>query len=669
MAFDKERHNKPSFSSIAAIWRSIITATVFYLSDDFAPKGALAQAIKGFKPREPQRLMAKAITHAIKKKQELVVEAGTGTGKTYAYLVPALRSKKKVIISTGSKALQDQLFARDLPTVATALEFSGKLALLKGRSNYLCLERMEQQTMTGGELSNSTLNDLVSLRRWSSSTVDGDVSTCTQVAEDSFVWPLVTSTNDNCLGSDCPYYKECFVVKARRRAMDADIVVVNHHLFLADIVVKETGFAELIPDADVMIFDEAHQLPDIASQYFGQQLTSRQLLDLAKDIVIAYRTEVRDMAQLQKSADRLTQSTLDFRLALGEPGFRGNLRDVLEQQNVQRALLLVDDALTLCYDVIKMALGRSALLDAAFERATQYRNRLERLKDVSIPGYSYWYECGARHFVLALTPLSVAEKFRELMNEKKGSWVFTSATLSVNDSLEHFNQRLGLDKVETLLLASPFDYAKQALLCVPRFLPSPNQYGGAKQLAKMLQPLIEANDGRCFFLCTSHQMMRDLTEAFRESMTLPVLMQGETSKGKLLSQFVESGNALLVATNSFWEGVDVRGDALSCVIIDKLPFTSPDDPLLKARIEDCRLRGGDPFNDVQLPDAVITLKQGVGRLIRDTDDSGVIVICDNRLVMRPYGAIFLNSLPAAPRTRDLKQAIAFLHKRSEDKKK
>ncbi|GKX53740.1 ATP-dependent DNA helicase [Budvicia aquatica] len=633
------------------------------MADDFAPKGALAQAIKGFKPREPQRLMAKAITSAIKKKHALVVEAGTGTGKTYAYLVPALRSKRKVIISTGSKALQDQLFARDLPTVATALEFTGKLALLKGRSNYLCLERMEQQSMTGGELSNSTLNDLVNLRRWSSVTNDGDTSTCNQVAEDSFIWPLVTSTNDNCLGSDCPYYKECFVVKARRKAMDADVVVVNHHLFLADIVVKETGFAELIPDADVMIFDEAHQLPDIASQYFGQQVTSRQLLDLAKDIAIAYRTEVRDMAQLQKSADRLSQSTQDFRLALGEPGFRGNLRQVLEQTNVQRALLLVDDALSLCYDVIKMALGRSALLDAAFERATQYRARLTRLKDVSIPGYSYWYECSARHFVLALTPLSVSDKFRDLMKEKAGTWIFTSATLSVNEQLEHFTQRLGLDKAETLLLASPFDYATQALLCVPRFLPSPNQYGGAKQLAAMLQPLIEANDGRCFFLCTSHQMMRDLTEAFRETMTLPVMMQGETSKAKLLSQFVESGNALLVATNSFWEGVDVRGDALSCVIIDKLPFTSPDDPLLKARMEDCRLRGGDPFNEVQLPDAVITLKQGVGRLIRDTDDRGVLVICDNRLVMRPYGAVFLNSLPPTPRTRDLQKAIDFLKQR------
>ena len=637
------------------------------MTDDFATDGALAQKIEGFKPREPQRLMAQAVSKAISEKQGLVVEAGTGTGKTYAYLAPALRSGKKVIISTGSKNLQDQLYSRDLPRVASALKFKGRLALLKGRSNYLCLERLEQQSLAGGDLASQALSELAHLRHWSSSTEEGDISTCNVVPEDSFVWPLVTSTNDNCLGSDCPLYKECFVVKARRKAMDADVVVVNHHLFMADMVVKESGFGELIPQADVMIFDEAHQIPDIASQYFGQQLTSRQLLDMAKDINIAYRTEVRDSVQLQKSADRLSQSTMDFRLALGEPGFRGNLRDVLSQTAIQRALLLLDDALELCYDVVKLSLGRSALLDAAFERATLYRNRLKRLKDVSIPGYSYWYECNSRNFVLALTPLSVTDKFSDMMKEKPGAWIFTSATLSVNDQLHHFTDRLGLDDAETLLLPSPFDYATQAMLCVPRFLPETNVRGISKQLARMLRPLIEANKGRCFFLCTSNQMMRELAEEFRATLTLPVLLQGETSKGQLLAQFVEAGNALLVATNSFWEGVDVRGDALSCVIIDKLPFTSPDDPLLKARIEDCRLRGGDPFNEVQLPDAVITLKQGVGRLIRDTDDRGVMVICDNRLVMRPYGEVFLNSLPPAPRTRDLAQAIRFLQNAEEQK--
>jgi ATP-dependent DNA helicase DinG len=630
------------------------------VADDFAADGALAQAIPGFKPRAAQREMAQAVMEAVKKGGELVVEAGTGTGKTYAYLAPALRAKKKVIISTGSKALQDQLYNRDLPTIARALKFSGKTALLKGRSNYLCLERLEQQNQTGGDLTVQALGDLINVRSWSNQTSDGDVSSCSGVAEDSPIWPFVTSTNDNCLGSDCPLYKDCFVVKARKKAMDADVVVVNHHLFLADLVVKEGGFGELIPEADVMIFDEAHQLPDIASQYFGQQLSSRQLQDLAKDIIIAYRTEVRDVQQLQKSADRLAQCAQDFRLTLGEPGFRGNLRDLLSDNNIMRMLTLLDDALELCYDVIKLSLGRSALLDAAFERAALYRTRLKRLRAIDEPGFSYWYECTSRHFTLALTPLSVAERFREVMDNRKAAWVFTSATLAVNEQMSHFSRRLGVDKATTMILDSPFDYTQQALLCVPRNMPEPNQPGGARQLARMMKPLIDANKGRCFFLCTSHKMMRELAAEFRASMTLPVLLQGETSKGQLLKQFLEAGNALLVATSSFWEGVDVRGDALSLVIIDKLPFTSPEDPLLKARMEDCRLRGGDPFNDVQLPDAVITLKQGVGRLIRDTDDRGVLVICDQRLVSRPYGGLFLNSLPPTPRTRDLQRAIAFV---------
>ncbi|WP_338882239.1 ATP-dependent DNA helicase [Xenorhabdus sp. TH1] len=633
------------------------------MSDDFAKNGILAKAIPGFKPRDAQREMSSAITVAIKKQQQLVVEAGTGTGKTFAYLVPALRSGKKVIISTGSKALQDQLYNRDLPTIVDALGFTGNLALLKGRSNYLCLERLEQQSIGNSQLEAEVLAEVIKLRHWSGHTTDGDINTCHQVAEDSTVWPLVTSTNDNCLGSDCPCYQECFVLKARRKAMEADVVIVNHHLFMADMVVKDSGFGELIPQVDVMIFDEAHQLPDIASQYFGQQLSSRQLMDLSRDIIMAYRTEVRDQAQLQKSADRLSQSAQDFRLSLGENSYRGNLREVLQQQPVQRALVRLDDALELCYDVMKLSLGRSVMLDAAFERATVYRHRLKRLIDVNIPNYSYWFESYGRHFLLALTPLSVADKFSEMIREQSGSWIFTSATLSVNEQLSHFTERLGLKQAQTLLLSSPFDYQRQMLLCVPRHLPSPNQNGGAKWLARMLKPLIESNKGRCFFLCTSHQMMRSLAEEFRASMTLPVLVQGETSKTQLLAQFISAGNALLVATGSFWEGVDVRGDALSCVIIDKLPFTAPDDPLLKARIEDCQLKGGDAFHEIQLPDAVIDLKQGVGRLIRDIDDYGVVVICDNRLVMRPYGEVFLNSLPPASRTRDLSKAIAFLNSR------
>ncbi|OAN18479.1 ATP-dependent helicase [Photobacterium jeanii] len=628
----------------------------------FADGGALAQAIPGFQARQPQIDMAKAVDSAITDQTQLVVEAGTGTGKTFAYVVPALVRGKKTIISTGSKNLQEQLFHRDLPLMAKALGFTGRVALLKGRSNYLCHDRLSRQiTESHGQYADPTLlSQLVSIRSWSSATKTGDLGECESIAEDSPVLPMITSTNDNCLGRECPSYDDCFVVKARRRAMEADLVVVNHHLFLADLAIKDTGFGELIPEAEVFIFDEAHQMPDIASQYFGQSLSSRQLQELAKDIEIGYRTEAKDMRQLQKMADRLAQAAAEMRLVLGEPGFRGNWREASANPAIQRELVRLNDALELAHEVLKLALGRSQLLDAAFERATLLKARLERLADTSITGYSYWYECTPRHFSLNITPLSVADKFREQMQQQQGAWIFTSATLAVDEDFGHFSHRLGIEPKQQFSLESPFDYQSQAMLCVPRFLPEPNSFGVADKLVEMLSPLIENNQGRCFFLCTSHQMVRDLAEGFRASLDIPVLAQGETTKQRLLAEYLELGNALLVATGAFWEGIDVRGQALSCVIIDKLPFTAPDDPLLKARIEDCRLRGGDPFSQVQIPDAVITLKQGVGRLIRDKQDKGVLVICDNRLVTRPYGAVFLRSLPAIPRTRDVEGVGRFL---------
>ncbi|UTV28530.1 ATP-dependent DNA helicase [Photobacterium atrarenae] len=628
----------------------------------FADGGALDKAIPGFQARQPQIEMAEAVADAIETQAQLVVEAGTGTGKTFAYLVPALVSGKKTIISTGSKNLQEQLFHRDLPLMAGALGFTGRVALLKGRANYLCLDRLSRQITEshGTHVDPTLLTQLVKVRTWSSATHTGDLGECDTVAEDSPVLPMITSTNDNCLGRECPSYDECFVVKARRRAMEADVVVVNHHLFLADLAIKESGFGELIPEAEVFIFDEAHQIPDIASQYFGQSLTSRQLQELAKDVEIGYRTEAKDMRQLQKTADRLSQAASEMRLVLGEPGFRGNWREAATSPAIQRELTRLNDALDLTHEVLKLALGRSQLLDAAFERATLLKAKLARLSDTTITGYSYWYECTPRHFSLNITPLSVAEKFHEQIELHPGAWIFTSATLAVDDDFSHFSHRLGLTPKRQFALESPFDYTRQALLCVPRFLPEPNSFGIADRLVAMLAPVIENNQGRCFFLCTSHQMVRELAEGFRTALDLPVLVQGETTKSKLLAEYLELGNALLIATGAFWEGVDVRGQALSCVIIDKLPFTAPDDPLLKARIEDCRLRGGDPFAQVQVPDAVITLKQGVGRLIRDQQDKGVLVICDNRLVTRPYGAVFLRSLPPIPRTRDVAGVGQFL---------
>lgn len=628
--------------------------------DDFAPNGLLAQAIKDFTPREAQRTMAAKINQAITEQHSLVVEAGTGTGKTFAYLVPALRSDKKVIISTGSKNLQDQLFNKDLPIIKKALAFSGKIALLKGRSNYLCLDRLAHQNSAAGDLAKSLQTDLIYVKQWSIKTTDGDISKCAKLTENNPIWPLLTSTNDNCLGSECPQYDDCYVVKARRRALNADIVVVNHHLFLADVVVKDTGFGELIPKADVCIFDEAHQLPDLACQYFGQQLTSRELFDLAKEILLCYRTEVRDMVQLQKCADKLQKCTQDLRIAIGNINNKGNLRELLNNQYVKAEINYLQESLRFCQEVLTLAEGRSTTLDNCLERTHQYALLLQRLLNINLTGFSYWYECIGNHFHLAVTPLSVADKFAELMTERLGAWIFTSATLSVDNNLDYFTKRLGLTHSQSLILDSPFDYANQTIFCVPRYIPSPNERNVADKLVTILLPLIEANKGRCFFLCTSYMMMNELARLFKEQTSLPVLVQGEAGKTQLLEQFIEEGNALLVATSSFWEGIDVRGDILSCVIIDKLPFSSPDDPLMKARIEDCLLQGGEPFNDIQIPEAVITLKQGVGRLIRHHQDRGAIIICDNRLVMRPYGAIFLNSLPPSPRTRDINNVTQFL---------
>ncbi|EKO3480364.1 ATP-dependent DNA helicase [Vibrio fluvialis] len=637
------------------------------IAKTFSQQGALGKAIPGFQARQAQIDMAEAVSNAIKHSSQLVVEAGTGTGKTFAYLVPALLSGKKVIISTGSKNLQEQLFHRDLPLMVGALGFHGNVALLKGRANYLCLDRLSRQMVEShtNEADPTLLTQLVKVRSWASETKTGDLGECDDLPEDSLVIPTITSTNDNCLGKECPSYQDCFVSKARRKAMEADVVVVNHHLFLADLAIKETGFGELIPEADVFIFDEAHQLPDIASQYFGQSVSSRQIQELAKDIEIGYRTEAKDMRQLQKVGDKLVQSAMDLRIVLGEPGYRGNWREAMQSPSISREIERVLDSLNFAIDVLKLALGRSQLLDTAFERANLIKGRIERVCDVSITGYSYWYDTTPRHFSLHITPLTVADKFHEQMEMKQGAWIFTSATLAVNDDFGHFTHRLGLTPTAQFSLPSPFDYEQQAKLCVPRYLPEPNSPGLADKLVRMLAPVIEQNQGRCFFLCTSHSMMRELGERFREQLTLPVLMQGETSKQKTLAEFMELGNALLVATGAFWEGIDVRGDTLSCVIIDKLPFTAPDDPLLKARIEDCKLRGGDPFAQVQLPEAVITLKQGVGRLIRDQKDKGALIICDNRLVTRDYGGIFLASLPPIPRTRDLDVVKDFLQHLSE----
>ncbi|HHQ4797658.1 TPA: ATP-dependent DNA helicase [Aeromonas veronii] len=619
----------------------------------FKPDGPLASHIDGFKARAPQLEMAEAVAGAIKSGGRLLVEAGTGTGKTYAYLVPALESGKRVVISTGSKNLQEQLFYRDLPTITGALSYTPPVALLKGRSNYLCIERMNRLLSESHLQKPEILNDLVKVKSWSTATDNGDVGDIPGLQENAEILAHVTSTNDNCLGRDCPYYDDCHLVVARRRAMDAQVVVINHHLFFADMAVKDTGFGELVPEAQVYVFDEAHQLPEIATNYFGKSVGSRTIQDLAQDIQLAYRAEAHDMAQLGKAADRLAIASQDLRLAFGVDGGRGNTRDMLRQPLWGQALARLNDAIGLCYEVLKLALGRGEQLDHAFERISELRTRLGEVLAVNQTGFSYWYDCSRLHFTLNLTPLSVAERFSAEVQRPEVAWVFTSATLTVDMRFDHFKAELGLAGSAELILDSPFDYGEQARLCVPRYLPEPNAFGRGEQLANLMIPLINKTPGGCFFLCTSHQVMRQVAEVLRREIGRTVLLQGEDNKQRLLKEFVENGRAVLVATSSFWEGIDVRGAALSCVIIDKLPFASPDDPLLKARVDDCKLKGGDPFSELQLPKAVIALKQGVGRLIRDRSDHGVLVICDPRMVNKPYGATFIKSLPAIPRTREL----------------
>lgn len=626
----------------------------------FSEQGKLAESIQGFKPRKPQTDMAVAVGDAIEDKTLLIVEAGTGTGKTFAYLVPALMSKKKSIISTGTKNLQEQLYHRDLPVVKKALGVNKQLALLKGRANYLCTHRLRQHSGNSTLLEAQTLSDLSLVRKWANSTKSGDIGEIESLAEDAKVIPFVTSSVDNCLGKDCPDYTDCYLVKARRQAMEADVVVVNHHLFFADLALKDTGFGELIPDVDVIVFDEAHQLPDIASEYFGDALSTRQIQDSCKELETIYRTQLKDIKQVSLMADKLRISSADLRMLFGQYPEKGNWVVKLNDPDIKRHIKRLSENLAALYEVLKLHLGRDDDLDKLFERVTQMRTKLDKLTDTEQTGVSLWYETTLRHLVIRLTPLQIADKFKEIISAPKRSWIFTSATLVVGTDFSHYQQQMGLEEASTLMLDSPFDYEHQSMLCIPRYLPEPNAPLMRDFLLSTAIDLIRASQGRCFLLFTSYATLNDIAKKLEDKVDNKLLVQGSMSKRALLDTFLSQKDAVLLATGAFWEGVDIRGDDLTCVLIDKLPFASPDDPLLQARIDECRKQGGNPFAQLQIPQAVISLKQGAGRLIRDETDKGVLVICDHRLVSREYGRTFVESLPPMRRTRDLSIATDYL---------
>ena len=621
--------------------------------------GPLARHVPGFSPRAEQQAMAAAVADEIEAQHRLIVEAGTGTGKTFAYLMPVLHSGRRVIISTGTRHLQDQLYNHDLPRVREALGVAVKTALLKGRSNYLCQHRLSLAAADAGRLPAQQQHDLACIRAWSAGTATGDIAGLGEVPEHSPVWPRVTSTQDNCLGQECEYFRECFVVRARRSAMEADVVVINHHLLFADMALREEGFGELLPGVDVVIIDEAHQLPGVASLFFGTSLSSHQLLELARDVQLEHTREAGDMSELPDAALRLEALVRRLRLALGTQDRRAAWETVEGAREVGESLSGLGETVTQLVEWLQDAAQRGKGLESCWQRSRVLQERLAAFLQESTPASIQWFETHRRSFRLNQTPLDVAPAFSRALELLPDSWVFTSATLAVGSGFGHFAARLGLEEAETLKLDSPFDYQRNALLYLPQDMPDPNESGYIHRVVGHAREVLEASAGRAFLLFTSHASLQQAAGLLAGEISYPVLVQGSRPRNELLEEFRRLGNAVLLGTSSFWEGVDVRGDALSCVIIDKLPFASPGDPVLQARIDALRQQGRNPFMEYQLPQAVIALKQGVGRLIRDVDDRGVLVICDPRLQRRAYGRIFLASLPDMPVTREVDAVYDF----------
>ncbi|MCH8249142.1 MAG: ATP-dependent DNA helicase [Proteobacteria bacterium] len=600
--------------------------------------------------------MAEAIAEAIANSDNLVVEAGTGTGKTFAYLIPALMSGRKTIISTGTKALQDQLYHRDLPLVGKAIGRPVTTALLKGRANYLCPQRLDQVTDPAPAL----LDDINEVREWRYRTTSGDIAELTVVPEDSPIWPLVTSTADNCLGQKCPEYSNCFVVKARKAAQEADLVVVNHHLLLADLAMKEEGFVEFLPSADAIILDEAHQVPDLAVQFFGVTLGSRELERIVDEVRAA--TLPFTQPELNRRIDALQTAIRNLRADAPRKEGRYELTEVLTELRAPLAALA--STLNDVHIALAELADASIELEKIHEQLVGMAERLTILASDDTWDGLRWLEIHPRSLRLNLTPLDVSSKLRALIDNGFQSWIFTSATLAVGEDFSLFGSRMGLAGVAGLTFPSPFALEQNGLIYLPQDLPQPSDPGHTDAMLEAVTPLLDLATGGMFCLFTSHRALNKAKQWFKSHKSAlggrTLLVQGDAPRDDLLRRFRQMGDAVLLGTGSFWEGVDVRGPALSVVAIDKLPFASPADPLMMARLEYLRRQGANGFMEHQLPLAVLALKQGAGRLLRDHTDYGVVVLCDPRITSKRYGKMFLQCLEPMPSTSALNEVSSFL---------
>ncbi len=629
------------------------------LTELLGPDGPLAASVDGFAPRKQQQAMAEAVARTLEDGGSLVAEAGTGTGKTFAYLVPALNSARKIIISTGTRNLQDQLFHRDIPVVRHALGMPVEIALLKGRGNYLCHYRLALAQGEGRFQSRAVADKIVRIGEWGGRTQSGDIAECADIDEADTVWPVVTSTAENCLGQECSDYDRCFLVQARRNAQAADVVVVNHHLLFADMALRDQGVGELLPYADAFIVDEAHQLPDTASAFFGHSLSTNQILELGRDSRNEYLRDINETNVLASCVDGLQKSVQDLRLLFGSKLRRESWRAVSQKPGLPDAIEDVRDGLAQLEDLLHPLAERSKGLEKCLQRCVSLRERFEKITGDAAEENIQWFEVHHRSIAFHLTPIDVSKQFRENMQTLPGAWIFTSATLTVDDNFGHFTERLGIVEPECVQWESPFDFSNQALLYLPPGMPEPNSPDYTDAVIDVARQVVKQSEGRAFLLFTSYRALDRAAHVLRDELAYPVLVQGDAPRDVLLEKFRSAGNAVLLGTSSFREGVDVRGDALSCVIIDRLPFASPGDPVLQARIDAMRRRGLNPFFDFQLPAAVIALKQGAGRLIRDVSDRGVLVICDPRLRGKAYGKVFLKSLPSMPQTETIEDVERF----------